>query len=89
MNRLSRIGKAISFMVLGLLTTTASFAQDAISDTDIEIVATDFNKIPFYAELWFWILIGLVFLLILIALIRGGGKKTKSKDLKEKDVEHD
>ncbi len=89
MNRISRKGKAVSFMVSGLLSTLASFAQDAISNTDIEIVTTDINKTPFYAELWFWILIGFVFLLILIALIRGGGKKTKREDLKDEDVEHD
>lgn len=75
MKRLSSIGKTICVMILGFLTKTLTFAQDSLSNLDANIVTTDFNENPFYFQLWFWIVIGLVFILLLIALLRGGRKR--------------
>lgn len=44
----------------------------------------DINYSPFYAQLWFWVVIGLIFLFFLILLIRGTGRKKSKKDKNSK-----
>lgn len=76
MSKLLNMCKAICVTFISLLLSTKiASAQDILNNTDVDIITTEFNDNPFYAQLWFWIVIGLVFLLILIALLRGGGKK--------------
>ena len=75
MKQLSHLGKCIAVILLGFFISTATWAQDSLSDIDVEIETTFIDKGPFYAQLWFWVVIGIVFLLLLIALIHGGGKK--------------
>lgn len=71
--------KTICVTIIALLSIKIASAQDILSNTDVDIITTELNDNPFYGQLWFWIVIGLVFLLLLIALLRGGGKK-KIKD---------
>ncbi len=75
MSKLLNMCKAICVTFISLLSTKIASAQDILNNTDVDIITTEFNDNPFYAQLWFWIVIGLVLLLILIALLRGGGKK--------------
>lgn len=75
MSKLLNMRKTICVTIIALLSIKIASAQDILSNTDVDIITTEFNDNPFYAQLWFWIVIGLVFLLILIALLRGRGKK--------------
>ena len=77
MKQISNFGKYISTLVLSFVTLAVAFAQGDFNDTDLEIETTAIGSGPFYAQLWFWIVIGMVFLLILIALVRGNGGKTE------------
>ncbi len=67
------------------MTSVVAFAQDSLSDIEIEVEPTAIDSGPFYAQLWFWVVIGVVFLLLLIVLLRGsGGKKKPKKEVEEK-----
>ncbi len=79
MSKLLNMRKTICVTIIALLSIKIASAQDILSNTDVDIITTELNDNPFYGQLWFWIVIGLVFLLLLIALLRGGGKK-KIKD---------
>ena len=72
MNQLSKFRKSISVLVLSLLSTFVTFAQDEAPSLDVNIT-TDGGA--FYTQIWFWVVIGLVFILLLVALLRGGGSK--------------
>lgn len=71
MNQLSKFGKYITTIVLSLLSTVVMFAQDEAPSLDINITTNDGGA--FYTQIWFWIIVGLVFILLLVALLRGGG----------------
>ena len=70
MKRLSSFYKSISLLVLGFLTTAIAFAQDETPSLDVNI---NTNGGEFYTQIWFWVVVGLVFILLLVALLRGGG----------------
>lgn len=58
--------------------------SSAIIDEDLGSIVID--KGPFYAQLWFWVVIGLVFLVLLIVLVRSGNtvkNKKQAEDQKE------
>ncbi len=87
MRQFSNIGKTLVVAILCVFSIAIGFAQDQISDIDIDIDNIVFDKGPFYTQLWFWVVIGMVFLILLIALIRGnGGKKDEGKQV-DNDVE--
>ncbi len=88
MKKLSHSRKYIAFLLVGFLSSAATWAQDTLSDIeDVEIETAFIDEGPFYAQLWFWVVIGIVFLLLLIALIRGGGKKREEikEEIKEEE----
>ena len=67
------------------MTSVVACAQDSLSEIEIEVEPTAIDGGPFYAQLWFWVVIGVVFLLLLIVLLRGsGGKKKPEKEVEEK-----
>lgn len=72
MNQLSKFGKSISVVFLSLLSTLVTFAQDEAPSLDVNI---NTNGGAFYTQIWFWVVIGLVFILLLVALLRGGERK--------------
>ncbi len=91
MKKLSHSRKCITALIVVFFTSAATWAQDSMPDIDVEITAF-IDEGPFYAQLWFWVVIGIVFLLLLIALIRGGGKKRieikeEEKTQEESDTE--
>ncbi len=65
------IQKAIFLIAAGFM-SFQSWAQDKGVDVDIDINKKDSN---WYQQTWVWIVGGAVFLLLLVALLRGGGKK--------------
>lgn len=59
-------------MSMFVFTSMYSFAQDKGLDIDVDINKDDGNL---FAKPWVWIVGGAVFILLLVALLRGGGKK--------------
>lgn len=86
MEQLSNSSKHFVVLLISAFTSVVVWAQDSLSDIDVELESTIIDKGPFYAQLWFWVVVGIVFLLILILLIRGGGSK-KVKALKTEQEE--
>ena len=86
MKQLSSLIKYIAVLLITSMTSVVALAQDSLSDIDIEVEPTAIDSGPFYAQLWFWVVIGVVFLLLLIVLIRGNGGKKKPEKKVEKVV---
>ena len=85
MKQLSSLIKYIAVLLITSMTSVVAFAQDSLSEIEIEVEPTAIDGGPFYAQLWFWVVIGVVFLLLLIVLLRGsGGKKKPEKEVEEK-----
>jgi hypothetical protein len=63
----SRITFAILFSLVSLL----SFAQDKGLDIDINVKKEN----EWYQQPWAWIIGGAIFILLLVALLRGGAAK--------------
>lgn len=78
MKKLSGIGRIIGVMMVSFFSSVVILAQDSIRNIDTDININAFDRGPFYTQLWFWVVIGLVFLLILIALMRGSGGKNNN-----------
>lgn len=89
MKQLLGLGKSIAFSLIALFAKGEIYAQESSVVIDDEIGTILIDKGPFYAQLWFWIVIGFVFLLLLIALIRGSGGKKKEKFEEENQEEED
>ena len=61
------------FFLLATIVALQSWGQDKGLDVDIDVNKKDSN---WYAQPWVWIVGGAVFIIILVALLRGsGGKK--------------
>ncbi len=59
--------------ILGLcFLSTALWAQDAGADVNVKITK---EGSTWYTQPWVWIVGGAVFILLLVALLRGGGNK--------------
>ncbi|MEO6455819.1 MAG: hypothetical protein ABIN97_17190 [Ginsengibacter sp.] len=65
---------AKSFIILLMLSffQTIVWAQDGGADVNVKITK---ESTTWYAQPWVWIVGGAVFLLLLVALLRGGGNK--------------
>jgi len=68
-NVMTRIVLAIAGSFMGLV----SFAQEKSADVKVDI-NTDKGS-NWYAQPWVWIVGGAVFVLLLVALLRGSGKE--------------
>ena len=71
MKRLSKLFRSFSLVVLGFLSTVIAFAQDEAPSLDVNINTNGGGA--FYTQIWFWVIVGLLFILLLVALLRGGG----------------
>lgn len=58
-----------AFILFGLFSLVC-FAQDKGIDVDVNV-----KKDNWYQQPWVWIIGGAVFILLLVALLRGSGKK--------------
>ena len=67
MNSVNRIGLLITAMLINVI----AFAQDKGMDVNVDI-----NKggNSWYANPWVWIVGAAVFILLLVAIVRGGGR---------------
>lgn len=59
-------------ILMFLFLSLQSFAQDKGLDINVDI---DKGEDNFFAKPWVWVVGGAVFILLLVALLRGGGKK--------------
>ena len=66
-----RLQKFIAVLVLSFA-TTALWAQEKGADVNVKITKSDST---WYAQPWVWIVGGAVFILLLVAIVRGGGNK--------------
>ena len=90
MKQLLDLGKSIIPLFVSLFAKGEVLAQESSVIIDDEIGTIVIDKGPFYAQLWFWIVIGFVFLILLIALIRGNGvKKVDKVQKKEIQIQED
>ena len=65
--------KFFMLAVFAALMSVASFAQDGGGKVDVNI-STDKNN--FWTSPWVWVIGGAVFVLLLAAILRGGGSKS-------------
>ena len=63
--------KFIAVLVLSFA-TTALWAQEKGADVNVKITKSDTT---WYTQPWVWIVGGAVFILLLVAIVRGGGNK--------------
>lgn len=70
MNRIFKHG--VLFMFLSAFLSIQTWAQDKGLDVDIDVNKKDSN---WYQQPWVWIIGGAVFILLLVALMKGSGKK--------------
>ena len=69
---MKRIIQKATFLLFSSLLFVKSWAQDKGIDVNIDVNKKDSN---WYQQPWVWIVGGAVFILLLVALLRGGGKK--------------
>ncbi|MEO6488899.1 MAG: hypothetical protein ABIO04_03075 [Ferruginibacter sp.] len=63
------------FLLIALLVvSTLSWAQDSAVSSSTTSTSTTTTERTWYAEPWVWIVGGVILLLIIIALTRGGGR---------------
>jgi cell division protein FtsW (lipid II flippase) len=61
-----------ALFIAALILSCYSFAQDKKVEVDINTKSENTN---FFMQPWVWIVGGAVFILLLVALLRGGGSK--------------
>lgn len=71
MKQLSKLTKTLALFVFGLLSSAVAVAQEEGAALDINVNTN--NGGAFYTQIWFWVVLGLVFILLLVALLKGGG----------------
>lgn len=64
----------ISLTVLSVLLSVFVFAQDATKSVDVNINSDSGGG--FFSNTWVWVVGGAVFILLLVALLRGGGRRS-------------
>ena len=63
--------KQTGFLLMGAILSFQLLAQEKGIDVDINVK----KESNWYQQPWVWVAGGAVFILILVALLRGGGKK--------------
>ena len=71
MNKMRTITSKVGMVVLTLLASVVAYAQDKKIDVNIGV---DKGDSQWYAQPWVWIVGGAVFILLLVAMLRGGKK---------------
>lgn len=69
---MKRIIKQTGFLLMATIFSFQSWAQDKGIDVNVTV---DKKNSDWYQQPWVWVAGGAVFILILVALLRGRGKK--------------
>jgi len=72
MNKIIRGARYVTAVITLSILSFLSFAQDKGIDIDVDVN----KKSEWYQQTWVWIVGGAVFVLLLVAILRGGGKKS-------------
>jgi hypothetical protein len=68
---MNKIIKSVSFLLMSMVVSVLTFAQDKGLDVDINVKKDS----EWYQQPWVWIIGGAVFILLLVALLRGGERR--------------
>jgi hypothetical protein len=71
MSNIQKIRNFVSVIVLSMM-SMISWAQDKGVDIDVNLK----KESEWYQQTWVWILGGAIFVLLLVAILRGGSKRT-------------
>lgn len=71
-NLLQKVAGKFSLMVIFILMSVSSIAQDKKVEIDINTKGNDSN---IFMQPWMWVVGGAVFILILVALLKSGKSK--------------
>ena len=74
MKKISRYLQNILAVLMLSLISASAFAQDKGVDINVDVN----KKSNWYQQPWVWIVGGAIFILLLVALLRGGGSKSES-----------
>lgn len=77
---------SVVFLFMALLNTVYAFGQEA-SNTVKTTTTTNTTTTEWYTAPWVWIVGGALFLILLIALIRGGSDTYRETTIVRKDVD--
>jgi hypothetical protein len=72
MKKISQYYYRIITLIVFSLTALVSFAQDKGIDVDINVK----KESQWYQQPWVWVIGAAVFILLLVAILRGGSKRT-------------
>ncbi len=74
MKLIKNISTSVAFFILSLFISISLFAQDKGADINVDINKGGDNS-NWYASPWVWIVGAAVFILLLVALLRGNSSK--------------
>lgn len=79
MKQLKTITNRIALLIASFYLTIAAFAQDDTKKIDVNIDAKGVggDSGNFFMQPWVWVVGGLIFILLLVALMRGSGNKSE------------
>lgn len=77
MEQLKSITNRIALIIASFYLSLAGFAQDDTKKVDVNIDANTGGSGNFFTQPWLWVVGGLVFILLLVALMRGSGNKSE------------
>lgn len=79
MKQLKSITNRVALVIATFYLSLVAFAQDETKKIDVNIDAKGVgaNSGNFFMQPWVWVVGGLIFILLLVALMRGGGSKTE------------
>ncbi len=63
--------KKLGLLTMSLIASMATFAQEKSADINLNVTETSSK---WYTQPWMWVVGGAVFILILVALLKGGKK---------------
>ena len=72
---MNRVIKKTAFSLTLLLATIVAFAQEKGVDVDIDVNKKDSN---WYQQPWVWVIGAAVFIIILAAVLKGGGSRREA-----------
>lgn len=74
--------RRLLLLYMGLMITGITMAAEEIASLNLDI-NIDYSNDPIYAEVWFWGIAAVPFLLLLLILIRGGRMKHQRQRVNE------
>ncbi len=77
MKQLKSISNRIALIFASFYLSLVAIAQDDAKKIDVNIDADTGSNGNFFMQPWVWVVGGLIFILLLVALMRGSGNKSE------------